>query len=383
MVTSLHGGLLQYAVQMADGLARRGHDAEVLAPRGNELASHSGPSRMRAVLTPPIRSADLPDSRARYLLRRAGVAARLTRSWARINREARTGGYEAIVIAEDLALTLSAVGAGALTVGPRRPKLGIVCHNVRPFNRWSGEELFEDSSASLGPLARVYPRSDVVFVHGEKSLAEFRETWPESNLAVIPHGDEAIFGDEPPPPSDEERILFFGDWRKVKGLAVLMEAFDLLAERMPRARLTIAGTPAPADFDPEAVRAWASRHDGRVEVIDAYVPVEEVRGIFGSARLVCTPYLVGYQSGVVHLAQTMARAVVSADVGDLGSAVIDGETGRLVPPGDPQALADALQEVLADPGLANRMGEAGHARLRTGSSWESIADLVVEAFEAA
>jgi glycosyltransferase involved in cell wall biosynthesis len=328
---------------------------------------------MRAVLTPPIRSAELPRSRARYALRRAGVAVRLAGSWARVNVEARRG-YDAIVIAEDLALTLSALAAGALTVGPGRAKVGIVCHNVRPFNRWAGEELFQDDG-KLGPLARVYPRADVVYVHGERSLEEFRATWPPARLAVIPHGDERIFGAEPPPPSDEERILFFGDWRKVKGLQVLMAAFDLLSTRRPDARLTIAGTPAPADFDPDLVLRWAQRHGDRVEVRDGYVPLPDVRPLFGAARVVCTPYLVGYQSGVVHLAQTMARAVVTTDVGDLPAAV--GAGGRVVAPDDPVALAEALEEVLADPELAARLGAAGHERVSTGSSWETVADGVV------
>lgn len=383
VVTSPQGGLLHYGVQMADGLARRGHDADVLAPRGNELAAHAGPARMRAVLVTPIRSAVLPRSRVAYFVRRAGIALRLTRAWARVNFIARRGGYDAVVIAEDLALTLSAVAAGALTVAPRRAKVAAVCHNVRPFNRWAGEELFESSVASLGPLRRVYPRFDVVFVHGERSLEEFRRVWPPANVAVIPHGDESIFAGEAPPASAEERVLFFGDWRKVKGLEVLMRAFELLAERRPDARLTIAGTPAPADFDPDVVRGWAAGMDGRVTVIDHYVPVEDVPAVFGSARVVVTPYLVGYQSGVAHLAQTMGRAVVSSDVGDLGAAVRDGETGRLVPPGDVEALADALEALVADPALAERLGAEGRRRVTTASSWESVAEKVAAALEAA
>lgn len=379
VVNSLHGGLLHYAVQMADGLAARGHTAEVLAPRGNELASHDGPSRMRAVLAPTIRTTELPRARWRYQLRRAAVALRLVRSWARVNLEARRG-YDAIVVGEDLALAVSAVAVGALTVG-RGPKVAVVCHNVRPFNRWSNGELFESSSASLAPLRLLYPRCDVVFVHGERSRQEFEATWPASNLAVIPHGDERIFGAEPPPPADAERILFFGDWRKVKGLGVLMDAFDRLVARRPSARLTIAGTPAPNDYDPDVVLDWARRHGERVEVIAQYVPREEVRSLFGSARLVCTPYLVGYQSGVVHLAQTMARAVVTTDVGDLPAAV--GPGGRVVAPGDADALADALEELLADPELAVRLGREGHGRVSANASWETVGDLVVAALEAA
>jgi glycosyltransferase involved in cell wall biosynthesis len=213
-----------------------------------------------------------------------------------------------------------------------------------------------------------------VLVHGERSRAEFEAAWAPARAAVIPHGDERIFG-EPPPPADEERVLFFGDWRKVKGLPVLMEAFDLLSARRPGARLTIAGTPAP-DGDPDAVRRWAARHGDRVTLVDRYVPVEQVAGVFAAARVVVAPYLVASQSGVVHVAMTLGRAVVASDVGDLRGAVADGSSGLLVAPADAQALATALERVLADPALAGRMGAEGRRRVLEHSSWELVAERV-------
>ena len=180
---------------------------------------------------------------------------------------------------------------------------------------------------------RLSRRFDVVFVHGERSKEELGRRAADVRATIIPHGDERLFTDgPPPPPAEEERILFFGDWRKVKGLPALMEAFDELVRRRPSARLTIAGRPAPYDFDPDVVRRWAAGHGERVTVVDEYVPLEEVSDIFAAARVVVTPYVVGYQSGVVHLAMTMGRAVVATDIGDLGSSVIDGETGRVIPP---------------------------------------------------
>ena len=99
--------------------------------------------------------------------------------------------------------------------------------------------------------------------------------------------------------------------------------------------------------------------------------------------MVVTPYLVGYQSGVVHLAMTMARAVVASDVGDLGSVVIDGETGRLVHPGDADVLAAALEELVADAELAQRFGDEGRKRLLERSSWETVAEHIEAALATA
>lgn len=379
--TAPRGGLLHYAAQLGDALADGGNSVDLIAPDGNELASRKGRATMLPVL--PAATGEGPESPSRmtYLVRRVGIAVKLARAWATILRLCSRRRYDAVVLNCEISLTPVAFAVLALTLRPGRPKLSLVCHNVRPFNRWAGEDLFRSSRTLDELLRRVFGRLDVVFVHGERSRAEFEQLWPSRALVEIPHGDETLFADEPPPPSDERRVLFFGDWRKVKGLEILMAAFDRLAAEDPDVRLTIAGTPSPIDVDPDAIRAWARGHGERVRLIDEYVPIEEVPAIFGSARVVATPYLVGYQSGVVHLAMTMARAVVASDVGDLPNAVADGDTGLIVPPSDPAALASALASLLSDPERARRMGAAGHARVLDHSGWGKVAELVERALE--
>jgi glycosyltransferase involved in cell wall biosynthesis len=380
--TAPRGGLLHYAAQLADALAARDHHVTLVAPRGHEVLHRRAAAHQRAVLAPPVPpDGSPPHPRRPELGRRMGVAARLGRAWGRILWEARRGGYDAVIVNSDVGLWLSAAGAIALTAVPGRPRVALVCHNVRTYNRWAGEGLFASSRLQLALERRMYERLDLVFLHGEASRAEFERTWPATPLAIIPHGDERLFAGEPPPPAAQERVLFFGEWRKVKGMAVLMEAFDALAARRPAARLTIAGAPAPEDADPDVVRRWAARHGDRVTVVDRYVPIADVPTIFAAARVVVAPYLVGYQSGVIALAMTMGRAVVASSVGDLSTAVVDGETGLLVEPGDAAALADALERALADPAAAARMGAAGRARAEARCSWEAAAELAEAALE--
>src|SRR2546421_5143520 len=99
--TARLGGLLHYAVQLGDALARRGHDVDLIAPRGNELAGRAGAARMHAVLTPTIKSVEQPHGRLAYLARRAGVASRLGRSWLRLVREGPPRGHDAGVLNPD------------------------------------------------------------------------------------------------------------------------------------------------------------------------------------------------------------------------------------------------------------------------------------------
>ncbi len=370
------GGLLHYAVQLADALAERGNEVDLIVARDNELSSRSGPARRRELLPAGAAAHSGSPTPLQANVRRARTALRLAKTWGQIARAVRFGGYDAVVLNGSLDLVLTGLGARAVNAVKGKTVVSHVCHNPRPFNRWGGNELFVDSGLTVKALRLAYPSFDLLFVHGEKSLADYNETWPPTRMAVIPHGDEGIFADEPPPPAEEPRILFFGAWRKMKGLPILMEAFDALAERRPDVRLTIAGPPVPEEGEAAKVLAWAAARADRVEVRPDYVPLEDVPELFARSRVVVMPYLAGYQSGVVHLAMTMQRAVVASDVGDLPSAVADGDTGRVVPSGDVPALVDALDAVVGDPQLALRFGAEGRARVMNGSGWPTVAEQV-------
>ena len=369
------GGLLHFAAQFADALAERGHSVDLIAPRGNELAAHAGPARRKAILVPTVPLDDVvPRGRVRMALRRVAIAARFSVSWLRIIRAVRRADYDVIILNADFFVSVPAVGAMALTLLRGRAAVVDVCHEVRLIGRRSESSMLASAPVLSALLRAVYRRTALVFVLGERSRAEFEAVWPGVPVAVIPHGDERIFASRPPAPADEERALFFGYWRRVKGLPVLMSAFDRLLKRRPSVRLTIAGMPHAEEADVDEVERWAASHGERVDLIARYVTMEEVPQVFGAARVVVTPYLHATQSGIVYLAMTMGRPVVSSDIGDLGEAVIDGRTGYLVPPGDADALADALERVLADPAAAERMGREAHERVLATAGWERVAE---------
>jgi glycosyltransferase involved in cell wall biosynthesis len=80
----------------------------------------------------------------------------------------------------------------------------------------------------------------------------------------------------------------------------------------------------------------------RVRIIDSFVPDEEVSLYFSAADLVVLPYESATQSGIVPIAHAFERPVVTTRVGGLPEAVRDGETGLLVEPRNPAALAEAI-----------------------------------------
>ena len=335
--TAPFGGLLHYAAQFADAIAVDGHEVDLVATRGNEMEGRLAHARMRAVLTPTVKDTEAhPNSAVGRFVRRLGVAARLTRCWLEVANLMRSGRYDMVVINSDIYYTVAVAALLLGTMLPGRPPVVFICHNSKPIRPGREGEHSRIVGSQRFLLRRLFPRLQVVLLHGESSLRDFTTDWPGIPTALIPHGDESMFGEEVPPPATEQRVLFFGIWRRVKGISVLMEAFDRLAERLPEAKLTMAGTPFPEDLDLPALDAWARGHGDRVELIDRYVPVEEVPAIFARGRVVALPYLMASQSGVIHLAMTMSRTVVASEIGDLPEVVIEGETGLLVPPGDPR-----------------------------------------------
>src|SRR5690606_13119093 len=71
-------------------------------------------------------------------------------------------------------------------------------------------------------------------------------------------------------------------------------------------------------------------------------------------------------------AMALGRPVVTTSAGGSAEVVVDGESGFVVPPADPAALADAVERVLRDPALARTLGERGERRVREHFSLEAM-----------
>ena len=177
------GGLLHYAIQLADALAERGNYVELVLAREHELVARTGPALRRTVLPPDAPPAPQNPTRVQRTLRRARTAARLAATWMRIAREVRFGDYDAILLGGSFDMALTA-GAGLLVTRLKgSTPLAHVCHNVRPFNRWGGDQLYVSSGPTITLLRHLYPSFDLVLVHGEQSRREFEATWPPTRIS--------------------------------------------------------------------------------------------------------------------------------------------------------------------------------------------------------
>jgi glycosyltransferase involved in cell wall biosynthesis len=167
---------------------------------------------------------------------------------------------------------------------------------------------------------------------------------------------------------DGEVALFFGYIRRYKGLDTLLEAWRAVRERRP-ATLIVAGE-AYEDAAPYHRLAEAAGA-GAVRMMERYVPDDEVEALFKAADVVVLPYRSATQSGVTHVAYALGVPVITTDVGGLAETVVPGETGAVVPPEDPRALAESIVGFF-ERGEGPRW-RAGVERVRRAQSWEVLA----------
>ena len=153
----------------------------------------------------------------------------------------------------------------------------------------------------------------------------------------------------------------------VKDHATLLRAFALLAARLPDVHLAIVGD-GPCREALEALAAGLGPA-GRVHFAGMRPNRPNPHHLFDVSVL--TSLSEGFPNSVVE-AMAAARPVVATDVGGMRDALLDGATGRLVPAGDPAALADALASVLEDAAGADAMGRAGRERAEALFSAEPV-----------
>lgn len=201
-------------------------------------------------------------------------------------------------------------------------------------------------------------------------------------LEVVPNGvDPEAFADAAPYTYDRPYVLAAGRFTRQKGFDVLLAAAARLpAIRDGRAHVLFAGDGVnQAQLEQQSV-------DLRLQAgVHFLGPVEPARlaSLYQGARVVAVPSRWEGLPLVCLEAMASGRPVVASRVDGIPDAVLDGETGLLVPPDDPEALARALRTLLDDPGEANRLGRSGRLRARRSFAWPSIARRYVAVLERA
>ncbi len=199
---------------------------------------------------------------------------------------------------------------------------------------------------------------------GRRHLRELLPTWPEDRLLLVRHG--LASGPEPTADAAGQMIVAIGRLVYKKGFCDLVDACHILRHGGENFDCTIIG-------DGDLRRPLQAMVD-QLELTDQVhltgaLPHAEAMAKLRQAAVFVLPSIQaadGDRDGLPNVileAMAAGLPVVSTTAGAAGEAVVDGKTGYLVPPGEPQTLADRLQQLLGQAERRRQMGAAGRRLL--------------------
>jgi starch synthase len=261
----------------------------------------------------------------------------------------------------------------------------VTTHSLEPLRPWKAEQLGGGYALSSWCERVAVESAAAVVAVSEGMRADVMAAYPAvsaERVRVIRNGIDTTeyapdpgtdvigrFGIDPARPT----VVFVGRITRQKGLPVLLRAAGRLD---PGTQLVIAaGQPDTPELAAEVTMLVERLQAGRSGVIwlSGMLAKREVIQLLSHASVFACPSL--YEPlGIVNLeAMACGTAVVASRVGGIPEVVADRETGLLVPPGDPAALADALNTLVRDTGRAAAMGQLGRKRAIAEFGWQAIA----------
>ena len=358
------GGVNLHVEALAGELITRGHEVRVLAPWDE-------PGRMTKIL-----HRGAPETRARpdYLTpvgQTIGIGANgavsnlapFPEAVTAMRRELRAFDPDVVHVHEPAAPLLSWDACSY----PDAPVVGT-------FHAYSTKPVPNQIATLLGARRKFNQLRLRIAV--SEAAAWTGRRWFGGEYEVIPNGVDVDASPRgPKPEADELRILFVGRAEERKGMPVLLHAFEALIEHVP-ARLTLVGVGS------EQVRRYLA-DPGSERRIDAlgHVDRDELWRQLHAADVLSAPSLSGESFGMV-LTEAFAAGtpVIASKIAGYADVVTDGVDGVLVPPADPQRLAEELQALDHEPERRRAMGEAARSSAER-YAWPSVAERVERVYE--
>ncbi|MEW6230219.1 MAG: glycogen synthase, partial [Bacillota bacterium] len=251
-------------------------------------------------------------------------------------------------------------------------------HSLEPLRPWKEEQLGAAYRLSCWMERTGVIASDRVIAVSKGMKDDILKcyTIPEDRIRVIYNGID--LDEYRPVETDAARrdygigddyVLFVGRMSRQKGIVHLLDAVPCLPRDVQV--VLCAGAPDTEEIEREVMERVAGKTN--IVLIREMVPKHKLIELYTHARVFCCPSI--YEPfGIINLeAMACETPVVASAVGGIVEVVVNGETGFLVEPGDPQALAHAINTLLQNENLARSFGKAGRRRAEQHFSWESIA----------
>lgn len=223
-------------------------------------------------------------------------------------------------------------------------KILFLCHNVFPHERFPLDRFLTKLVLRQGDCFITQSGTDTQDLLSIKKNAEYiQAVHPTYNAFKFENMSKAKARDILKLGENQKVLLFFGFVREYKGLKYLLKALPLLQDSISGITLLVVG-----DFGDnkqeylELIRQLGIEE--MLEIHDGYIPDREVEKYFAASDLVVLPYISATQSGIVQIAYGFEKPVIVTEVGGLPDVVINGKTGYIVKPCDPEELSEAVKK---------------------------------------
>ncbi len=269
--------------------------------------------------------------------------------------------------------------AGALAKRLYGCPLVATVHSLEPLRPWKREQLGAGYELSSWMEKEGLEACDAVVAVSQEMKRDILKCYrlPPSRVSVIHNGVDP----EKYHPADgttslekyrirKPFVFFVGRLSRQKGIFDLVDAMEEVPSNTTLVLAT--GKPDTPEIEEELRRVLARSE--RVVWIHQMLADPDLVGLYNEAAVFACPSV--YEPfGIINLeAMACETPVVATRVGGIKEVVVDGETGLLVPPGDPVRFGQALGKLLEDPGLARRMGAKGRRRVLRQFTWDRIAE---------
>ena len=258
----------------------------------------------------------------------------------------------------------------------RREKILFVCHNVFPHERFPLDRLLTKWTLGCGRYFITQSKMDARDLLSVKHDAVYRVTPHPTYGMFCRQGMSMQKAREQLQIDQGQRVLlFFGFVRKYKGLQYLLEAMKLLKERDFKVQLWVVGD-FGEDKDEYVEQIRTFEIGDQVQMVQGYVPDDEVEKYFAASDLVVLPYLSATQSGIVQIAFGFEKPVLVTEVGGLPDVVTNGKTGYVVEPRSAEMIAEAIMDY-----YINNRREAFVSQIEKEKdrfSWKTFVDTLME-----
>lgn len=263
-------------------------------------------------------------------------------------------------------------------------KIVYTIHDVVDFNNHSYDKKY---------MTKIYNIVDAIIIQTENNIELFKKEFSSVDISKVHlayHGhflEYATIKDKEESrkflniPNDKFVYMFFGQIKKIKGVDLLIKAFNEVQKEYKDTYLVIAGN------------VWKNSFEGYQKLIDdfglkdkiktdiRFIPDENVDDYFSAADIMCLPYTELYQSGVVQLSYAYKKAAIVSNLPAFLTVVENDKSGYVFESENYMDLAEKMKKAYLNKDKLGNIAEEGYKFIEDKYSWKKIACKINEVYK--